>query len=405
MPTRDAGAILVVNAGSSSIKFAVHETRAGDKLRLDCRGRIEGVGGHPHLIMTGAGGRVVDERRWPAGASVTVHDLVEALLERVEKRIGAGSLLAAGHRVALGGLEHDRPLLLDRDTLERLRRLIPLAPLHLPANLEPIESLWKLDPGLAQVACFDTAFHRTMPRVAGTYGLPRALTESGARRYGFHGLSYEYIAGELPQLDAKAAKGRAIVAHLGSGASLCALREGRSVATTMGFSPLSGIMMATRPGDLDPGLVLWLLRERGMSPAELETVFYRESGLLGVSGISNDMRVLLDSDDPHAKEAVELFVYRVCREIGSLAAALGGLDAIVFTAGIGEHAPAVRKAVAEGCAWLGVAMDDIANANARPRISRSDSRVNLWVVPTDEELMIARHTTALVSARQRARSA
>jgi acetate kinase len=248
------------------------------------------------------------------------------------------------------------------------------------------------------VACFDTAFHRTMPEVADLYGLPRPLIEAGARRYGFHGLSYEYIAGVLPGIDGKAAAGRTVVAHLGSGASMCALLGGRSVATTMGFSPLSGLVMGTRPGELDPGIVIWLLRERGMDVQHVESMLYGDSGLMGVSGVSSDMRVLLESEDPRAKEAVDLFVYRVCRELGSLAAALKGLDALVFTAGIGENAAPVRAAVCRQSAWLGIALDEAANARGGPRVSAAESAVTVWVVPTDEEMTIARHTAAIIAS-------
>jgi acetate kinase len=269
--------------------------------------------------------------------------------------------------------------------------------LHLPRNLEPIEAIQRLHPDLPQIACFDTAFHRTLPRVAQTYGLPRELTELGGRRYGFHGLSYEYIAGKLHQIDPKTAGGRTVVAHLGSGASLCALREGQSVATSMGFSPLSGLMMATRPGELDPGLMVWLMREHAMSIEAIEHMLYHDCGLRGVSGISGDMRVLLASRSPEALEAIDLFVYRACQEVAAMCAALEGLDTFVFTAGIGEHAPEVRQRICQRLEWLGLRLSPHPNARSELYISAPDSAVNVLVIPTDEELMIARHTARLVN--------
>jgi acetate kinase len=392
------GGILVLNAGSSSLKFALYQAGPAESLRLSSRGEIERIGAEPHFVVTDASGKVLAEQNWEAEKSVGVHDLLQVLMGWIESHFGAGHLVAAGHRVALGGLEHSGPMLLTDAVIDRLRRLVPLAPLHQPHNLDPIEALWKFHPAMPQVACFDTAFHRTMPPVAELYGLPRSLTEAGARRYGFHGLSYEYIAGELPMIDAEAAVGRTVVAHLGSGASMCALAGGRSVATTMGFSPLSGLVMGTRPGELDPGVLFWLMREKNLSWDEIESKLYCDSGLLGVSGISGDMRVLLASTDQHAREAVDLFVYRICRELGSLAAALNGLDALVFTGGIGEHAAPIRAAVCRQCAWLGIAIDETANQRGGPMLNTTNSQVKVWVVPTDEELMIARHTAAIVLA-------
>jgi acetate kinase len=314
-------------------------------------------------------------------------------------------LAAIGHRVAIGGLEHSGPAIVDGALLEKLRELVPLAPLHQPRNLEPIETLRRSHPHVSQVACFDTAFHRTLPQEAQLYGLPRELTEAGARRYGFHGLSYEYIATALPALDEAAAEGRTIVCHLGSGASLCALRAGRSVATTMGFSPLSGVVMATRPGDLDAGLMIWLMRERGLTIDTVEHMLYHDAGLKGVSGISGDMRELLASTDPRAAEAISLFVYRVVAEIGRLTAALGGLDALVFTAGIGEHSSDIRGAVCKQCAWLGLQLDAGKNSSNVPRISTPDSAITVLIVPTDEERMVAQHAAAMVAGRSRTEEA
>ena len=294
-----------------------------------------------------------------------------------------------------GGLKYLEPVRIDAGVLAELERLIPLVPLHQPYNLAPIKALRERRPEMPQVACFDTAFHRTQPAVAQAFALPRAYTEKGIRRYGFHGISYEYIASVLPQYDARAAGGRVVVAHLGNGSSLCALRNGRSVATTMGFSSLDGLPMGTRCGSLDPGVILLFLDHLHMDARAIEAMLYKESGLLGVSGISSDMRTLLASSDPRAAEAVDLYVYRIGRELGSLAAALGGLDALVFTAGIGENSAAIRARVCRDAAWLGVELDEAANEAGGPRISRSDSRVAAWVIPTNEELMIARHTDRL----------
>jgi acetate kinase len=392
----DESGILVVNAGSSSIKFALYRTRGRERLKLGHRGEIEGSGDKPRLLVMDPSGELFLEQRLETQEPVTVRHLVKTLMGWIESHFGARHLRAAGHRVALGGLEHSAPILLTDSIVETLRALTPLAPLHQPHNLEPVEALWALCPKLPQVACFDTAFHRTMPRVAELYGLPRRITEAGARRYGFHGLSYEYIAADLARIDPEEAAGRAVVAHLGSGASLCALLNGRSVATTMGFSPLSGLVMGTRPGELDPGLVLWLMCEKHFSPSDIEAMLYHESGLLGVSGISSDMRELLVSTNPHAREAIDLFVYRICREIGSLAAALSGLDVLVFTGGIGENSALIRAAVCRQCAWLGVAVDETANQRGAPIISTLSSNVKVRVIATDEELMIARHVAAIV---------
>jgi acetate kinase len=385
--------ILVLNAGSSSIKFAVFSV-AGDAECL-MQGEIEGIGTRPRFhARDSEGAEIAGPQAIEADASV--HELMQVLPEWIERHLGGQKIVAAGHRVVLGGLEHTAPVLINAAVLRRLRALIPLMPVHQPRNLEPIEALAKLNPNLPQIACFDTSFHRTMPEVAQLYGLPRRLTEEGARRYGFHGLSYEYIAGVLPKIDDRAAKGRTVVAHLGSGASMCAMVSGRSVATTMGFSPLAGLVMGTRPGDLDPGILLWLIQVKGMDDQAIEAMLYHDCGLKGVSGISNDMRDLLASEDPRAKQAVDLFNYRICWELGALAAAAGGLDALVFTAGIGENAVSVRAAVCRQSAWLGVELDEAANEAGGERISLPSSSVSVWVIPTDEERVIARHTLALV---------
>ena len=391
----DAGSLLVINAGSSRIKFALYAADLAPRLS----GKVEGIGTAPHLSASRSDGANLIDRRWPEGGALPIRTLLDYLMDWLEGHLGTERLAAVGHRVTTGGLDHSEPVMITPEIFERLRALTLLAPFHQPFNLEPIESLRRSHPRLPQVACFDTAFHRTMPQMAASYALPRRLAGFGARRYGFHGLSYEYIAGRLKELDPAAAAGRCVVAHLGSGASMCALRAGKSVATTMGFSPLSGLVMGTRPGDLDPGLIIWLIRELGMSVEDVEQMLYRECGLRGVSGVSGDMRTLLESGSVHAADAVELFVYRVATELGALTAALGGLDALVFTAGIGEHAPAIRRAVCERSAWLGIRLDPRRNANGTGRISSDDSTVRVWAMPTDEERMIATHTAALMRDR------
>lgn len=377
--------LLTLNAGSSTLKFALFE--AVGLVRV-AGGSVEGIGtgeGRLHL-----GGR--DERVRSDDHAHALSHVLDWMHARGDDRY----LFAAGHRVVHGGPRHTSPVRIDDRVCAELAKLIPLAPLHQPHNLAAITALRQLQPGLPQVACFDTAFHRTQPELAQRYALPRGLSDAGILRYGFHGISYEYIAEALPRL-AGAMPPRTIVAHLGNGASLCALAQGRSIATTMGFTPLDGVPMGTRPGHLDPGIVLYLLKELGQSAAEIEHTLYHESGLLGVSGISSDMRTLLASDDARAREAVDLFVYRVGREIGSLAAALGGLDALVFTAGIGEHAAPIRARICESAAWLGAVCDHEANTAGHARIDAKESRVSLWVIPTDEESMIARHTRKVVT--------
>jgi acetate kinase len=356
--------VLVLNAGSSSVKFAAYS--AVNDAECLMQGEIEGVGTRPRFhAHDGYGTEITGPQAFKDNSSV--HDLMQILLDWIERHLAGRKIVAAGHRVVLGGLEHTAPVLINGAVLNRLRALIPLMPVHQPRNLEPVEALAKLKPDLPQVACFDTAFHRTMPEVAQLYGVPRKLTEEGARRYGFHGLSYEYIASVLPTYDEAGAKGRTVMAHLGSGASLCAIVGGRSMATTMGFSALSGLIMGTRPGELDPGILLWLMQAKNMKQKAIE--------------------------------AVDLFNYRICRELGSLAAAAGGLDTLVFTAGIGEHAAPVRTAVCRQSAWLGIELDEAANERGAERISLPSSSVSVWVIPTDEERMIARHTSAVFAGR------
>jgi len=389
-------AILVLNAGSSSIKFSVFPGRARPSRQdLVCEGECEGIGHQARFWAKDSAGASLVYEALADGA--THEGALAALMGWLKSRYPDQRLVAAAHRVVHGGTRYAAPVLIDASVIAELRRLIPLAPLHQPHHLAAIAAVAKLFPALPQIACFDTAFHHDEPEVATAFALPRDLAAEGVRRYGFHGLSYEYIASVLPDvIGPEAADGRVVVAHLGSGASMCAMRGRRSVATTMGFTALDGLPMSRRCGALDPGVVLYLIQEKGMSGAQVSDLLYQQSGLLGVSGLSDDMRTLLASDLASAKEAVALFVYRIGRELGSLAAALGGLDALVFTAGIGERAPEIRRRVCEDAAWLGVVIDEMANGSAGPRITKADSRTSAWVIPTDEDLMIARHAWTLL---------
>jgi acetate kinase len=389
-------AILVLNAGSSSIKFSLFP--GGSRPMPDdlvCEGQFEGIGRRVHFSAKDGAGRLLTDQHLPEGT--THEDALAVLLRWLGERFPQEELIAAGHRIVHGGSRFTKPVRIDATVIAELTRLIPLAPLHQPHHLAAIAALSKLHPSLPQFACFDTSFHHTQPPVATAFALPRRLTDEGIRRYGFHGLSYEYIASVLPDvIGARDAQGRVVVAHLGSGASMCAMKQCRSVATTMGFTALDGLMMGRRCGSLDPGVVLYLMQEKGMTASAISDLLYNSSGLLGVSGLCDDMRTLLASDKPHAAEAVDLFVYRIGRELGSLAAALDGLDALVFTAGIGEHAPEIRRRVCEQATWLGVHLDEAANVAGGPRITASDSSPSAWVIPTNEDLMIARHTWHLV---------
>ncbi len=390
-------AILVVNAGSSSIKFSVFLER-GDALDLLLGGQIEGLYTAPRFKAKDAAGAAVGERQWAAGEALGHDGAITFLAGFLREQLGEHRLAAVGHRVVHGGLDYAAPVRLTAEIVGHLERFIPLAPLHQPHNLKPIRLLLANQPELPQVACFDTAFHRRQPELAQAFALPSEITERGVRRYGFHGLSYQYIASVLPQVDPRAAQGRTVVLHLGNGASLCAIHGGNSVASTMGFTAVDGLPMGTRSGNLDPGVVLYLMDELKMDARAIGKLLYQQSGLLGVSGVSSDMRTLLGSDEPRAQFAVELFVYRIGRELGSLAAALGGLDALVFTAGIGEHAVPIRERVCHAAAWLGVDLDPAANAAGGPRISTAASRIAVWVIPTNEELMIARQTRTSIAA-------
>ncbi len=386
------GAILALNAGSSSVKFALYTATADGKLALDSRGAIEEIGAAQRFVAHDAKGAVLDEKRWSSGERQSDEALLDSLLGWVDRHLDTCPLAAVGHRVVHGGRAFTGPVRLTDEVLTSLDALTPFAPLHQPHSLAAVRTIMKLRPRLPQVACFDTAFHHTIPSVATRFALPRAYEDDGVRRYGFHGLSYEYIAGQLRQIAPNLATGRVIAAHLGSGASLCAMANGRSVDTTTGCTALDGLMMGTRCGTIDPGVLLYMLQQMHLSAAQVEQVLYKQSGLLGVSGQSSDMRLLLASADPHAREAVELFVFRIARETAALAASMGGIDGFVFTAGIGEHAPAIRKAVCERLRWLGVVPGDPTPGPGTTLISAPGSEVEVHVVPTDEEAMIGQHT-------------
>ncbi|MGB8893243.1 MAG: acetate/propionate family kinase [Pseudolabrys sp.] len=396
--------ILVVNAGSSSVKFQVFGTDGKSSLKRLIKGQMEGIGTRPRLRAQAADNTVLIDQVY---ALDVVSDVPSAIREagawlRTSQKL---NLIAVGHRVVHGGPGYSRPVLLDDEIVKKLERYIPLAPLHQPNNLAPIRSLLKNNPELPQVACFDTAFHRDHSAVADHFAIPEDFYKEGVRRYGFHGLSYEFVAGRMQELFPEVAKSRVIIAHLGSGASMCALSDGRSVESTMGFTALDGLPMGTRPGQIDPGVVLYLISEKGMSAEAVQKLFYNDCGLKGLSGISNDMRVLETGDEPGAKLAIDYFVYRIGLYAGMLAAALGGIDAFVFTAGIGENSAGIRARISEKIAWLGAELDAKANADRKPLISRPESRVKLYVIPTDEELMIAGHTLAALASDRRQNAA
>jgi acetate kinase len=395
-------AILVVNAGSSSVKFQIFGIAEAGALRRVVKGQVDGIATRPRLAAKAADGSALIDKAYPPGEIADVPAAI-AVVASWLRETQSLDLLAVGHRVVHGGPKYDRPVVIDETAVANLEKYVSLAPLHQPNNLAPIRTLLKSRPRLLQVACFDTAFHHGHSAVADHYAIPDHFYAEGVRRYGFHGLSYEYIARRLREIAPTVAAGRVIVAHLGSGASMCALANGRSVESTMGFTALDGIPMGTRPGQIDPGVLLYLLMERGMQPGAVQDLLYRDSGLKGLSGISNDMRELQSNPDPRARLALDHFAYRVGLNAGMLAAALGGLDAFVFTAGIGENSPVMRARIAEKLAWLGVVPDPAANAEGKSVISRPESRVVLLVVPTDEELMIAQHTLTLLSKPSRAR--
>jgi acetate kinase len=390
--------ILVINAGSSSVKFQVFAIKEGGRLERQIKGQLDGIGSRPRLRATDAGGGKLTDRAFPIENIQDVPAAFQVARDwlRDERCI---TPVGVGHRVVHGGPDYDRPVLVDHSVVTRLERYSALAPLHQPHNLAPMRTLLTNFPKLPQVACFDTAFHRSHGELADHYAIPLRLHEEGVRRYGFHGLSYEYIARTLSAVAPDIASGRVIVAHLGSGASMCALSGGRSVEGTMGFTALDGLPMGTRPGQIDPGVILYLVAVKGLSAAEAQDLLYRDCGLKGLSGFSNDMRELLDSADPKARFAVEYFVYRAALNVGMLAAALQGVDAMVFTAGIGENSAAIRALIADRLGWLGITLDPAANARRSLIVSRSGT-TPVYVIPTDEELMIAQHTLALLSARR-----
>ena len=383
----------VINAGSSSLKFSVYE---GERRLL--AGQVDGLGARPSTSATGPDGEAIPPPDLGAAPPSTPSEVLPAVLPWTRERLGARRLAALGHRVVHGGLHHSRPARVTPELLAELEALVPLAPLHEPHNLAPIKMAMTLNPDLPQLACFDTAFHRTAPEVEQAFALPYALYDEGVRRYGFHGLSYEYIASVLPQHAPEIAEGRVVVLHLGNGCSACALKAGASIATTMGFTALDGLPMGTRCGALDAGVVLHLIQQKGMAAEALVDLLYRRSGMLGLSGVSSDFRELLASAAPRARFAIDVFCYCTARWIGSLAAALGGLDGVVFTAGVGENAAPIRSAICRACGWLGLELDEAANSEHRTRISTPKSRVAAYVIKTDENLMIARHARALVGS-------
>lgn len=387
--------ILVLNVGSSSVKFAVY-LDAPDPASALLRGKIAGIGTQPVFSAADAAGRAVPPDSFPPLERAAGHDAVIAdLLTWAQAHRGGVTIRAAGHRVVHGGRRHAGPARVTDALLAELEALSPLAPLHQPHNLAAIRCVAASAPDLPQVACFDTSFHRTQSRLAQTFALPRSLSDEGILRYGFHGLSYEYIASALPARLGARAEGRVIVAHLGNGASMCAMKERRSVATSMGFTALDGLMMGRRCGALDPGVVLYLMEAKGLGAQDVAALLYEQSGLLGVSGISSDMATLEASDAPEAKEAIDLFCYRAASELAALATGIGGLDVLVFTAGIGENSARVRRQICERLDWMGVAIDVAANQSHAGRIGSVGSPVEVLVIPTDEEIVIARSTHAL----------
>jgi acetate kinase len=386
---------VVLNAGSSSLKFSVYRHSDATAWKVEARGQIDGIGSTPRFsARDGSGARLADQQ---LESRVDGRGAFDALARWLGSRYGEGArVLGVGHRVVHGGAKHAQPTIVTPQVMQDLRALVPLAPLHQPYNLDAIDAVSERLPGVPQVACFDTSFHRGQPAVAEIVPLPREICRGGVQRYGFHGLSYEYIASVLPTVAPEISRGRVIVAHLGSGASLCAMRDGKSVDSTFGFTALDGLCMGTRPGSIDPGVILYLFQTLKLSAKEVETILYKKSGLLGISEISNDMRDLLGSNEPGARLAIDYFVYQATRHIGALAGVLGGIDGLVFTAGIGENSAEIRKRICEASAWLGLELDADANTRKGPRISREGSRVSAWVVPTNEELIIARHTGVLL---------
>jgi acetate kinase len=389
-----SNAVLAINSGSSSIKFGLFHIEPKGPV-LVWKALLEDSSSAPSFIARSPSGDILTERRW--GSNASHQQLFQELLDWIEGHLGSERLIAVGHRIVHGGREFDRPVRLTADVIAAIDRLTPLAPVHQSRSLEPVLALAALKPKLPQVGCFDTAFHHALSPPVSRFAIPRILEAEGLRRYGFHGLSYEYIAQRLGEISPHLPGQRTIVAHLGNGASLCAIREGRSLDTTMGFSVLDGLTMGTRCGAIDPGVLLYLQQVRGMSITELQRLLYHDSGMLGVSGVSGDVRSLLKSADPHAAEALDLFAFHVARQSAALANTMGGLDCLVFTAGIGEHASEVRSMICARLQWLGLEADPAANKARAEIISKSTSRVEVRIIPTDEELVIARHTMGLVA--------
>jgi acetate kinase len=386
---------LVLNAGSSSLKFALFRVAAARDWALVTRGGIEGIGTSPKMSARDGGGAQLATPPLPSSLC-DARDALAHVFGWLDSILGARRIIGVGHRVVHGGPRYTGPAIITAEVLAELRRLVPYAPLHQPYNLAAIEAVAQHRPTVPQVACFDTSFHRTLPPVAKLVPLPVEVRRDGVQRYGFHGLSYEYIASVLPRVAPEIAHGRVIVAHLGNGASLCALRGGKSIENTFGFTALDGLCMGTRPGAIDPGIILYLFQALGLGTEAVQTILYKESGLLGISGLSNDMRDLLGSAAAEAQLAIEYFIYRISKEVGALSSVLRGLDGLVFTAGIGENSAEIRRRVCEACAWLGIELDEGANLAQGARISRPTSAVGVWMIPTNEELMIARHTGGLL---------
>jgi acetate kinase len=391
---------LVLNAGSSSLKFNVYQRPASERWRLAARGQIDGIGTAPHLKAKDDVGTILVDEKFNASTVRDGRNAIDTLANWLRSRWGGSRVLGVGHRVVHGGARFTKPVIITDEVLQELYGLIPLAPLHQPYNLAAIEAVSERLPDVPQVACFDTSFHCGHEPVAELVPLPRELTKNGLQRYGFHGLSYEYISSTLPVTAPEIANGRVVVAHLGSGASLCAMKAGVSVDTTLGFTALDGLCMGTRPGSIDPGVVLYLFQKLQLTAKDVETILYKKSGLLGISGISNDMRDLLGRSEPSAQLAVDYFVFQTAKEIGAMTAVLGGIDGLVFTAGIGENSPEIRRRICEASSWLGIEIDNEANEGNGPRISTEGSKVSAWVIPTNEELMIAHHCGKLLGLRR-----
>jgi acetate kinase len=388
---------LILNAGSSSLKFCVFQRPPGEDWRLEARGQIEGIGTSPRLSVKNAGNEKIVDKKLDGVKDAS--DAIDALASWLRSSYGGSRVLGVGHRVVHGGKKYSSPVIINPQIMEDLEDLVPLAPLHQPYNLAAIKAVAKRLPDVPQVACFDTGFHSGHSEVVELVPLPKDIRQKGLQRYGFHGLSYEYIASVLPQVAPEIAQGRIIVAHLGSGASMCAMKDGKSIDSTLGFTALDGLCMGTRPGALDPGVILYLFQNLGLSAKEVESILYKKSGLLAISGISNDMRDLLGREEPQAILAVDYFIFRAAKEIGALAAVLGGIDGLVFTAGIGENSVEIRQRICEASKWLGIELDYEANKNKSTRISLPGSKISVWVIPTNEELMIARHTATLLGLK------